>query len=192
MKQKRRNAFWTFIFSFMPGCAEMYWGYMKMGMSLLVPFTLIAAISILFRFEIILLLDVVVYIYAFFHARNLAHLTEEELADVPDEPVKLMDGMTNPIDFINKKKLTGWIGFLLIVSGIYIALDQCKYLFYDYVYDYTDYTYNIYCSILDLIPQCILAGVVIRLGIALIAGKKKKAENETEETDESSTNNTEA
>ena len=36
--RKRKNGFWTFVFSFIPGCAEMYMGFMKMGLSLMVAF----------------------------------------------------------------------------------------------------------------------------------------------------------
>ena len=32
---KKKSGFWTFIFSLLPGAAEMYMGFMKMGVSLM-------------------------------------------------------------------------------------------------------------------------------------------------------------
>lgn len=40
--RKKKNAFMTFVFSFIPGCAEMYWGFMKNGVSLLALFAITA------------------------------------------------------------------------------------------------------------------------------------------------------
>ena len=44
MKQQRRNGFFTFIFSFMPGAAEMYMGFLKQGVSIMAIFLLGIAI----------------------------------------------------------------------------------------------------------------------------------------------------
>ena len=40
MKQKKKSRFLTFIFSFLPGAAEMYMGFMKNGFSLMMIFFL--------------------------------------------------------------------------------------------------------------------------------------------------------
>ena len=40
MRQQKKNKFFTFIFSFMPGAAEMYMGFMKQGVCLLALFLL--------------------------------------------------------------------------------------------------------------------------------------------------------
>ena len=34
MKQQKKSKFFTFMFSFIPGAAEMYMGFMKQGVSL--------------------------------------------------------------------------------------------------------------------------------------------------------------
>ena len=38
MKQQKKNKFFTFMFSFIPGAAEMYMGFMKQGISLMTLF----------------------------------------------------------------------------------------------------------------------------------------------------------
>ena len=41
----RKNGFWTFCFAFIPGGGQMYQGYMKRGLSLLLLFFVILAVS---------------------------------------------------------------------------------------------------------------------------------------------------
>lgn len=176
MTHKRRNAFWSFVFAFIPGCTEMYWGFMKMGMSLLLPFILIAAIAIALEIEVILFVDIVIYVFGFFHARNLVHMSDEELAETPDEPVQMFDSITKPFDFVKKNDIPKWVGALLVVLGIYIVLNQLNYFF-----PYDSAAYWIYERVLRLLPKCVAAGLVIRFGIALIAGKKEESEKEIKE-----------
>ena len=42
MKQQKKGKFFTFIFSFIPGAAEMYMGFMKQGVSLMADFNLLS------------------------------------------------------------------------------------------------------------------------------------------------------
>ena len=47
MKNKK-SRFWVFVFSFLPGAGEMYMGFMKMGLSLMLGFMLtVAVVSII-------------------------------------------------------------------------------------------------------------------------------------------------
>ena len=45
MKTKKKSRFLSFCFSFLPGAAEMYMGFMKTGMSLMLVFFLLIAFS---------------------------------------------------------------------------------------------------------------------------------------------------
>ena len=42
--QRKKSRFWLFLFSFMPGAGEMYMGFMKMGLSLMLGFMILVAI----------------------------------------------------------------------------------------------------------------------------------------------------
>ena len=84
MKQKKKNKFYTFILSFMPGAAEMYMGFMKKGVSLMGIFLLSMVIPVFLRLDILAFAAVLVWCYSFFHARNLAASEDvifEELKD---------------------------------------------------------------------------------------------------------------
>ena len=83
--RKKKNAFMTFVFSFIPGCAEMYWGFMKNGVSLLALFAITAFVSSIFGSGAFMIFALVIYVYAFFHARNMAHMSDEEFAEAEDE-----------------------------------------------------------------------------------------------------------
>lgn len=75
---KKKNAFLTFIFSLLPGAAEMYMGFMKMGLSLMGVFFGLAILGSFFGQGIFLIADVVVWFYGFFHAHNLRAMDDED------------------------------------------------------------------------------------------------------------------
>ena len=89
---KKKSGFWTFVFSLLPGAAEMYMGFMKMGISLMGLFFGLAMLSGFFGQSIFLLADVVVWFYAFFHAHNLRAMDDEEFYALEDDYLFHLDG----------------------------------------------------------------------------------------------------
>ena len=118
MKQQKKNKFLTFIFSFIPGAAEMYMGFMKQGLSLMA----LCAVSIVgnvygMEFFFIPAL-ILVWFYSFFHARNVASLSEEEFGNLSDAAEFVFD-FVNPIDMWQGNEiLIPSSAFLLIYSSI--------------------------------------------------------------------------
>lgn len=84
MKTKKKNKFWTFCFSLIPGAAEMYMGFMKTGISLMLLFFLIVMIGSWIGQGVFAFLGIVVWFYGFFHANHLASLSDEDFAQVED------------------------------------------------------------------------------------------------------------
>ena len=68
---KKKSGFWTFLFSWIPGAGEMYMGFMRMGVSLMGLFWGIIALSIFTNTGFLMLVDVIVWFYSFFHVHNL-------------------------------------------------------------------------------------------------------------------------
>lgn len=66
-KQKKR--FLTFICSLIPGAGELYMGFEKQGMSILIIFWGIVAISALTGMTFILCLLPIIWFYSFFHTQ---------------------------------------------------------------------------------------------------------------------------
>ena len=82
---QKKNRFWTFLFSFMPGAGEMYMGFMKMGVSLMGMFFLIITIATILEIGPIIFLAVIAWFYSFFHVHNLAGMPDEEFYSLEDE-----------------------------------------------------------------------------------------------------------
>ena len=169
MKAKKRNRFWTFIFSFVPGCAEMYWGFMQAGLSLLLYFAGVIFLAWLFDSVEVVLLDAVIYIYAFFHARNMAHMTEEEVCAMEDGVVNLFAGFNLHSRAIPKKQVAKWGGLVMIAYGVYELL----LLLYRSM-PFPDWLNYYFRNFLHSFPQGAVAVLLIVLGVKLISGKKQE------------------
>ena len=89
---KKKSSFWTFIFSLLPGAAEMYMGFMKMGVSLMGLFFGLFIVGGFFGQSIFVLADIVVWFYAFFHAHNLRAMDDEEFYALEDDYLFHLDG----------------------------------------------------------------------------------------------------
>ena len=64
-----KNGFLTLLFAFIPGAGQMYQGYMKRGLSLILMCCAIGAVAVLFSPVALFLL--VVFMYSFFDTLNL-------------------------------------------------------------------------------------------------------------------------
>ncbi|MBP3205709.1 MAG: hypothetical protein J6M66_09860 [Lachnospiraceae bacterium] len=169
IKPKKRNGFWTFWFSFVPGCAEMYWGFMQAGVSLLIPFVSLVFLAYLLNMEELMFLDAIVYLYAFFHARNMAHMTEEEVGLVEDGGVNLLDGIGVSVQTLRKRFVAKAAGMFLIIFGVY----EVMWAFYRSV-PFPDWLNRYVRNALHGFPQMATATLLIVLGVKLIMGKKQE------------------
>lgn len=70
-----RNGFLLFISSCLSGCGQMYQGYMKRGLSLLLAFCLILFASTYFFLGALALFLPVIWLYAFFDSYALRSLS---------------------------------------------------------------------------------------------------------------------
>lgn len=126
-----KNGFLTFCCAFIPGAGQMYQGYMKRGLSLILTACLIGMVSSLLN--PVLLLLVVVWMYSFFDTFNLR---AQIIADTAPEDDYLVH--FDPRDkrlaraLLDSHKLVGW---LLIAFGALIAYQNLiMNIFGDLVY----------------------------------------------------------
>lgn len=85
MNRRKKSGFLTFCFSLIPGAGEMYLGFMKMGVSLMGLFFAVIVVGGFLNVASVLLIDVIVWFYSFFHVHNLAGMPDEEFLAVEDE-----------------------------------------------------------------------------------------------------------
>ena len=172
--KKQKHGFWVFIFSLIPGAGEMYMGFKKQGISIMLLFWGSIALASITGLGWLAMFLPVIWFYSFFHVHNLKSLSEEEFYSVDDNYVLHMDQFSgNMGKFLQKhRNVTAWI---LILFGICILWSRFTALLYLIVpVELADYAYEI-CNNL---PQIVIAAGIIAAGIYLLTQQKKKLEKE--------------
>lgn len=171
MKQQKKGKFFTFIFSFLPGAAEMYMGFLKQGVSLMTLFIATLAFPLSTRsLEVLAIASVIVWFYAFFHARNLAAMPMEDFNALSDN--YLWEDFLKGREFkISNPTLRKWAAAILIVFGAVLLWDNFSSIVYNLI---PDRYWNELYPVIDRIPQVVIAVLIILIGFRLMAGKKEE------------------
>lgn len=178
--KKQKHGFWVFIFSLIPGAGEMYMGFKKQGISIMLLFWGAIALASLSGMGWLAMFLPVIWFYSFFNVHNLKSLSEEEFYSVEDNYVLHMDQFSSDIGKLlrNHRRLTAWI---LILFGICILWSRFTDILYMIVpVSLIDYAYALCRSL----PQMVIAIGIIATGIYLLTQQKKKLEEEEETKDE--------
>ncbi|HHV98391.1 MAG TPA: hypothetical protein GXX36_02255 [Clostridiaceae bacterium] len=161
---RRKSKFWAYVFAIVPGAGQMYLGFMKLGVSIMLSFFLVIFAADFFRISLVIALLPVIWCYAFFDTINKAGLEPEELERVEDK--NLFEGVFS----MNFRLITvrhTWIGAMLIILGAFLLVD--KIIINElYRLGFID-TY----IVSNYIRTIIIAGAIIWLGIKMISGKKE-------------------
>ena len=159
----RKSRILTFLFGRWPGAGQMYLGYMKRGISLMLAFCFVFAVSGVLGLGIFAFILPVIWFYAFFDTLNLRSMSYEFLPH--DDFLFHLDSLNvrKVTEFFQRRHLLG--GILLIALGVYILL-------YNIVLPYLAayFSINLYpfFSFFSDLPALILAVVIILLGLRLI------------------------
>lgn len=178
--KKQKHGFWVFIFSLIPGAGEMYMGFKKQGISIMLLFWGSIALASITSLGWLAMFLPVIWFYSFFNVHNLKSLSEEEFYSVEDNYILHMDQLSGDMGkFLQKhQSAAAWV---LILLGICILWSRFTSLLYLIVpTNIVDYVYNI-CNSL---PQIIIAAGIIAAGIYLLTQQKKKLKQETETKEE--------
>lgn len=178
--KKQKHGFWVFIFSLIPGAGEMYMGFKKQGISIMLLFWGSIALASITGLGWLAMFLPVIWFYSFFNVHNLKSLSEEEFYSVEDNYILHMDQLSGDMGkFLQKhQSAAAWV---LILLGICILWSRFTSLLYLIVpTNIVDYVYNI-CNSL---PQIIIAAGIIAAGIYLLTQQKKKLKQETETKEE--------
>jgi hypothetical protein len=174
---KKRNKFWTLVFSMLPGAGHMYNGFMKLGVSLMALFFAVVFLSSALGLGPIMLLTPVVWFYAFFDCINKRFLDDEEF--YAQEDYYLTEaGSFGKLDFSFFKKHKLIIGLGLILVGIYSLLENTMSYILSNL-NLSDQMLQAVSEFIHLAPQLIVSIVIIAIGIMLIYGKKRQVSVES-------------
>ena len=172
--KRKKSRFWLFIWSFLPGAGEMYLGFMKMGLSLMLGFMLLIMVVALTNLGALAVFPVTMYAYCFFHANNLGTLSDTEFYNTED---RYMFGMDS-LDSI--EKMRDWVSgkyrkiaaAVLIIIGI-IMLGQTGFNILCDIFGWDNYYLSkIYYFTRDELPRIVIGIAIIWVGLGLVRGKK--------------------
>ena len=164
MKEKR--GFLLFITSCMAGCGQMYQGYMKRGLSLLLMFFSLTALSAFLALAPLAFFLPVVWLYAFFDSYALrSRIAEGQPPE--DEFLFGLSEMDNQRMGQLLRRRHSFIGWALVLSGLYIFYGrlirgilgslQLSWLYDLMVYD---------------LPQMAVSLLIVGLGVWFIRGPR--------------------
>ncbi len=167
--QKKKNRGLTFVFSLIPGAAEMYMGFMRNGLSLMIIFALSIVLPIVLRLSDVFFVAIpITYAFSFFHARNVAHMDDDEFMAMEDNTVwdEFSDGRMRVTSSTQRKILAA----VLILCGLAALWQSAESLMWELIPDiWRDINPAIHAM-----PRMVIAVVIIIIGIHLVRGKKRE------------------
>lgn len=166
-----KHGFLLFLSSCIPGCGQMHQGYMKRGLSLMLVFFGLFAVSVFLQIGALAVFMLPVWLYAFFDSYNL----RSRIADgfPPDDALLFglsdLDSVRAAALFRKRHSLIGWglvaIGcwtfYTMLADWLFEFLDQ---FFYD--------TWWLHRILVYDVPRLALTVAIIALGVWFIRGPK--------------------
>lgn len=169
--KRKRNRFLLFLCSFVPGMGEMYLGFMKMGVSLMLGFAILTALVAIMEIGVFAIFPVVMYVYSFFHANHLGAMSDEDFANMPD---RYFYGLGNDMEEIKgvlagKKKAAAVV---MIVIGVIMLWNVAFDWLFGMLGADNVFLREISYFVNNDLPRLIFAFAVIWIGLRLIRGGK--------------------
>ena len=167
-----KNGFLLFIASCLSGCGQMYQGYMKRGLSLLLAFCMVLFVSTYFYLGTLALFLPVIWLYAFFDSYSLRSQLAAGTAPEDAFLFGLSDMDSKRLGELLRRRhsLIGWV---LVAVGAYMLYDmligQLSNLFFGWFGEW------LYSLLRYGLPRVVITVLVILLGLWFIRGPKAKA-----------------
>ncbi len=165
MKQKR-NGFLTFCFACLPGAGQMFLGFMRRGLSLMVLFFGVIALVSFSRMDILMLAVPVIWFYSFFDTMNKHTLSIEEINAIPDRFLLIEE---DGVQLLTQRKSRMIVAVVFIILGLYSLLEMIWDILADALMDIPSWIYD---GIFYYSPRVLFSLFIIGVGLYLIGIKK--------------------
>lgn len=165
----KKNGFLTFCFSFIPGAGQMYQGYMKRGLSIMLLFGIFTGITGVAGTPILAIPIPIIFAYSFFDTFNIRNRTGEQ-NQIKDDYVWNDFSDKDIFKGIKEKKINNFLGVVLIVIGIYILLDSVLSNIAHRLDLY--YLSNFMNIVMRYLPSALIAVLSIYFGVKLVSRKR--------------------
>ena len=169
---KRKHGFLLFLTSCIPGCGEMYQGYMKRGMSILTIFCGIFALAVLLEIGALAVLMLPVWLFSFFDSYNLRAQTEADATPADAYLFCLSDMDSRRMNDLLRKRhsLVGWG---LVLLGVYVLFETVAGRLLNIICEYLG-EWWLYEIVMRDLPRLAVTVGIIALGVWFIRGPKKE------------------
>ena len=172
--RRKKSKFLTFIFSLLPGAGEMYMGFMKMGVSLMAEFFGIIFLATVTEVSQLLLIDIILWFYAFFHVHSIAGASDEEFSRLED---KYLIPLYESNPGRQSKMMRRFCSIVLIVLGAFMLWNMGIKMLGSILY----------LPGVEYVPKVLVAVGLIVLGIVMIQGKKEALDQEEADSQKNQT-----
>ena len=169
---KRKHGLLLFIASCIPGCGEMYQGYMKRGVSILTAFCAVFALAVFLEIGALSVLMIPLWLFSFFDSYNLRAQTEEDATPADAYLFGLSDMDSRRMSALLQKRhsLVGWG---LVILGVWIFYSTVADWVSDFLYQFFDAWWINRILSYD-VPRLAVTVGIIALGVWFIHGPKKE------------------
>ena len=169
---KRKHGLLLFIAACIPGCGEMYQGYMKRGISILTAFCAVFALAVFLEIGALAVLMIPLWLFSFFDSYNLRGQTDAQAESNPDAYLFGLSDMDSRrmSDLLRKRhSLVGWG---LVILGVYVFYTTAADWVTDFFYQFFDAWWIGRILSYD-VPRLAVTVGIIALGGWFIRGPKK-------------------
>ena len=168
--QKQKKGFWVFLCSLMPGAGEMYMGFKKQGLSIMILFFSLFSLASIVGMSWSIAFLPIVWFYSFFNVHSLKSMTEEEFYSVEDSYILHLDSLIGDADKLLSKNRQ-IIGIFLVVLGCSLLWSGITNAFWWFVPEVIRRLFN-------YVPQIVIAAAIIIAGFYILKNKQQKLMDE--------------
>ena len=162
----KKNLFFTFCFSFIPGAGQMYQTYMKRGLSFMILFGISIALMAIIGSPIFAIPIPIILAYSFFDTYNI----RQKLIDGIKEEDKFLfneSDIEKIFGRIDKYKKNSFVGWVLIIIGTYLLLNSVLMPIINRLE--LHFIYNTLRMLMNYIPSIVIAAISIVVGVKFIS-----------------------
>lgn len=170
---RQKHGLLLFLTSCVPGCGEMYQGYMKRGMSILTIFCGIFALAVFLEIGALAVLMIPLWLFSFFDSYNLRGQTDAQAEANPDAYLFGLSDMDSRRmnDLLRKRhSLVGWG---LVLLGVYVLFETVVGRLVNIICDYLG-DWWLYEIVMRDLPRLAVTVLIIALGVWFIRGPKRE------------------
>ena len=178
---KQKHGFLVFIASLIPGAGEMYMGFRKQGISIMLLFWGTFALTSVINMGWIMLFLPILWFYSFFNVHNLKSLSEEDFYSVEDSYILHLDQFIGSTESTYKKHRTV-LAVLLILFGAAVLWNDITDILY---WILPSFISSVLSNIFFRLPGIVIAIAIIAAGVYMLRTRTLQSDQEeTAKTEE--------